>query len=101
MKASDDPQEKQALDVQQQAIKRLANTMYGIYGFPRFRWYSFECAKAITSWGWQYIKSAIKKAEEFGFYTIYALSTQKHKKQTVYCALWRKRKKGIDLKGKK
>ena len=72
MKASDDPQQKKALDVQQQAIKRLANTMYGIYGFPRFRWYSFECAKAITSWGRQYIKSSIKKAEEFGFYTIYA-----------------------------
>ena len=72
MKASNDPQQKKALDVQQQAIKRLANTMYGIYGFPRFRWYSFECAKAITSWGRQYIKSSIKMAEEFGFYTIYA-----------------------------
>ena len=72
MKASDDETERKALDVQQQAIKRLANTMYGIYGFPRFRWYSFECAKAITSWGRQYIKSSIKKAEEFGFYTIYA-----------------------------
>ena len=72
MKASDNPQQRKALDVQQQAIKRLANTMYGIYGFPRFRWYSFECAKAITSWGRQYIKSSIKKAEEFGFYAIYA-----------------------------
>ena len=72
MKASDDETEKKALDVQQQAIKRLANTMYGIYGFPRFRWYSFECAKAITSWGRQYIKSSIKKAEEYGFYAIYA-----------------------------
>ena len=41
-------------------------------GFPRFRWYSFECAKAITSWGRQYIKSSIKKAEEYGFYAIYA-----------------------------
>ena len=72
MKACDDETRKKALDVQQQAIKRLANTMYGIYGFPRFRWYSFECAKAITSWGRQYIKSSIKKAEEYGFYTIYA-----------------------------
>ena len=72
MKSSEDPQQKKALDVQQQAIKRLANTMYGIYGFPRFRWYSFECAKAITSWGRQYIKSSIKKAEEYGFYAIYA-----------------------------
>ena len=72
MKESSDETEKKSLNVQQQAIKRLANTMYGIYGFPRFRWYSFECAKAITSWGRQYIKSSIKKAEEFGFYTIYA-----------------------------
>ena len=72
MKACEDETERKALDVQQQAIKRLANTMYGIYGFPRFRWYSFECAKAITSWGRQYIKSSIKKAEEYGFYAIYA-----------------------------
>ena len=72
MKASTDETERKSLDVQQQAIKRLANTMYGIYGFPRFRWYSFECAKAITSWGRQYIKSSIKKAEEYGFYAIYA-----------------------------
>ena len=72
MKESSDETEKKLLNVQQQAIKRLANTMYGIYGFPRFRWYSFECAKAITSWGRQYIKSSIKKAEEYGFYAIYA-----------------------------
>ncbi len=72
MKACDDPTEKKALDVQQQAIKRLANTMYGIYGFPRFRWYSFECAKAITSWGRQYIKYAMKESEKYGFKAIYA-----------------------------
>ena len=72
MKASTDETERKSLDVQQQAIKRLANTMYGIYGFPRFRWYSFDCAKAITAWGRQYIKSSIKKAEEYGFETIYA-----------------------------
>ena len=72
MKASTDDTERKSLDVQQQAIKRLANTMYGIYGFPRFRWYSFDCAKAITAWGRLYIKSSIKKAEDYGFHTIYA-----------------------------
>lgn len=72
MKASDDETEKKVLNVEQQALKRLLNTMYGIYGFPSFRWYSFECAKAITSWGRQYIKMSMEKAEEFGFYTIYA-----------------------------
>ena len=72
MKACEDETERKALDVQQQAIKRLANTMYGIYGFPRFRWYSFECAKAITSWGRQYIKRAMKESEKYGFKAIYA-----------------------------
>ena len=72
MKESDDETEKKVLNVEQQALKRLLNTMYGIYGFPSFRWYSFECAKAITSWGRQYIKMSMEKAEEFGFYTIYA-----------------------------
>lgn len=72
MKESTDPTEKKFLDVEQQALKRLINTMYGVYGFPNFRWYSFECAKAITSWGRQYIKMSIKKAEEYGFHTIYA-----------------------------
>ncbi|MDR2874284.1 MAG: DNA polymerase, partial [Methanobrevibacter sp.] len=64
--------EKKALDVQQQALKRLANTMYGIYGFSRFRWYSFECAESITSWGRDYIQNTIKQAEKYGFKTIYA-----------------------------
>lgn len=72
MKHTEDPVEKITLDVQQQAIKRLANTMYGIYGFPRFRWYSFDCAKAITAWGREYIKKSMKKAEDYGFYAIYA-----------------------------
>ncbi len=60
------------LDVQQQALKRLANTMYGVYGYSRFRWYSFECAQAITAWGRENIKDAMKFAEDYGFYAIYA-----------------------------
>ena len=48
MKATDDPILKKSLDVQQQALKRLANTMYGVYGFLRFRWYSFECAGDVS-----------------------------------------------------
>ncbi len=72
MKESKDETEKKILNVQQEALKRLANTMYGIYGFIRFRWYSIECARSITSWGRDYIKSTMKKAENFGFYAIYA-----------------------------
>ncbi|MDR2829652.1 MAG: DNA-directed DNA polymerase [Methanobrevibacter sp.] len=72
VKNSEDETEEKVLNVQQQALKRLANTMYGIYGFSRFRWYSFECAESITAWGRDYIQETIKKAEEYGFKTIYA-----------------------------
>ncbi|MDD3454848.1 MAG: DNA polymerase domain-containing protein, partial [Methanobacteriales archaeon] len=72
MKAAEDPMEKRILDVQQEALKRLANTMYGVYGYTRFRWYCLECAEAITAWGRDYIKKTIKEAEKFGFHTVYA-----------------------------
>jgi DNA polymerase I len=67
-----DPMEKKILNVQQEALKRLANTMYGVYAYSRFRWYSIECAESITSWGRDYIKKTMKKAEKFGFHSIYA-----------------------------
>ncbi|GAB4308457.1 MAG: DNA polymerase PolB subunit 1 [Methanobacteriaceae archaeon] len=72
MKKSQDPLEQRVLDVQQEALKRLANSMYGVYGFSRFRWYSIECADAITAWGRDYIKKTMEKAELFGFHAIYA-----------------------------
>ncbi|KZX17664.1 DNA polymerase II [Methanobrevibacter cuticularis] len=72
MKDAKNKDEMKILDVQQSALKRLANTMYGIYGFSRFRWYSIECAESITAWGREYIKDTIKKAEKHGFYAIYA-----------------------------
>jgi len=72
MNHTEDETEKRILKVQQDALKRLANTMYGIYGFSRFRWYSSECAESITAWGRDYIKDTMEKAEEYGFKTIYA-----------------------------
>ncbi|MDR3063219.1 MAG: DNA-directed DNA polymerase [Methanobrevibacter sp.] len=72
MKKTENQQEKKSLDVQQQALKRLANTMYGIYGFLRFRWYSNECAESITAWGREFIQNTMKKAEAYGFKAIYA-----------------------------
>ncbi len=72
MQKSEDPMEKKILNVQQEALKRLANTMYGVYGYSRFRWYSIECAEAITAWGRDYIKKTMEKAKKFGFHSIYA-----------------------------
>jgi len=72
MKMAENPREKQVLDVQQQALKRLANSMYGVYGYSRFRWYRIECAEAVTAWGRDFIKKTMKQAEQYGFKSIYA-----------------------------
>ena len=72
MKDSEDDEEKKILNVQQEALKRLANSMYGVYGYSRFRWYRLECAAAITAWGRDYIKKTMLKAEKFGFKPVYA-----------------------------
>lgn len=55
----------------QQALKILANAAYGYLAFPRARWYSRECAEAITSWARGYIKMVMDEAEKWGFKVIY------------------------------
>jgi DNA polymerase, archaea type len=72
MNKSEDDEEKRIINVQQEALKRLANSMYGVYGYSRFRWYRLECADAITAWGRDYIKKTMIKAENFGFKPVYA-----------------------------
>ena len=72
MDQSTDERERQILNVQQEALKRLANSIYGVYGFNLFRWYSLECADAITAWGRDFIKKTMEKAEEHDFKPIYA-----------------------------
>lgn len=72
MKEESVPEQKKAYDFEQQGLKRLANSMYGVYGYSRFRWYKNECGAAITAWGREYIKDAMKKSEEYGFKPIYA-----------------------------
>jgi len=72
MKKSTDPSELQILNVQQEALKRLANTMYGLYNHSSFRWYSIKCSEAITAWGRYYIKKTMEQSEKQGFKPIYA-----------------------------
>ena len=55
----------------QQALKIMANSAYGYLGFARARWYSRECAEAITAWARKYIKDVMKKAEDAGFKVLY------------------------------
>jgi len=72
MKTETKPEQKRAYDFEQQGLKRLANSMYGAYGYSRFRWYKKECGAAITAWGRQYIQDAMEKSKEFGFKPVYA-----------------------------
>ncbi len=71
LKAEEDPEVKSMLDVEQQAMKLLANSMYGYYGFQRARWYCRECAEAIAGWGREYIQKTIELAGKHGFRVIY------------------------------
>ncbi|WP_297436513.1 DNA polymerase [Thermococcus sp.] len=73
MKASIDPLEKKLLDYRQHAIKILANSYYGYYGYAKARWYCRECAESVTAWGRQYIETTIREiGEKFGFKVLYA-----------------------------
>lgn len=66
-----DEKRQRLLNVTQQALKILANSFYGYFGFSRARWYSNEAAEAISAWGRDYIQDTIRKAEEAGFRVIY------------------------------
>lgn len=66
-----DPEKKRLLDVEQHAIKLLANSAYGYYAFARARWYSKGCAESIAALGREYIHKTIKEVENFGFKVVY------------------------------
>nr|6WYA_A Chain A, DNA polymerase [Thermococcus kodakarensis KOD1]6WYB_A Chain A, DNA polymerase [Thermococcus kodakarensis KOD1] len=73
MKATIDPIERKLLDYRQRAIKILANSLYGYYGYARARWYCKECAESVIAWGREYLTMTIKEIEEkYGFKVIYS-----------------------------
>jgi DNA polymerase I len=59
------------VNARQLSLKILLNSFYGSMGFPRFRWYSRECAAAVTAWSREYVKMVMEKAEQKGFEPIY------------------------------
>ena len=70
-KKEENPEKKAVLNVKQQALKLLANSMYGYYAFIRARWYSRDCAEAIAAWGREYIQKTINEAKQAGFQVVY------------------------------
>jgi len=71
LKDEKNSERRKFLDVEQQALKLLSNSMYGYFGFPRARWYSRECAEAIAALGRHYIHQTIEKAKKHGFDVLY------------------------------
>jgi DNA polymerase elongation subunit (family B) len=59
------------LDARQDALKTIANAMYGYMGFFAARWYCLECVKSITAYGRHYIHKVIDKAKK-KFNVLYA-----------------------------
>jgi len=68
---SQDKVGEKMLDAKQLALKILANSFYGYMGYARARWYSRECASAVTAWGRDYIKKTIEKANAEGMKVVY------------------------------
>lgn len=66
-----DSERGKELDAQSYAIKILANSFYGYLGFYGARWYSIDCAAAITAMGRKYIEGLIKTAEKHDIDVIY------------------------------
>lgn len=60
------------LDARQHALKILMNSFYGYLGYARSRWFSRECASAVTAWSRHYVKEVLEKAEKQGFKALYA-----------------------------
>lgn len=71
----------QSLHAQQWALKIIANSFYGMLGYPRARWYFKECAESVTSFGRHYIKDTIEMAKDAGFEVIYGDT------DSLYCKL--------------
>ncbi len=67
-----DSLEYKMLHARQWSLKIAANATYGYLGYARARWYSKECAEAITAWGRYYVGKLIEEAEKAGFQVIYA-----------------------------
>lgn len=88
LKAEYKEKKKQGIDdkilfARQWALKIILNSVYGYLGYARARWYSRDCASAITAWARKYISQTIAKAEKANFEVLYGDSITKDRFVTI------------------
>ena len=64
-------QKQKIIDTEQKALKLILNSFYGYLGYANARWYNLESARAIASWGRDYIIKIMKDASMAGFTVVY------------------------------
>jgi DNA polymerase I len=64
-------EEYRKYDLQQTALKVIANSYYGVSGYPRFRLYDREIASAVTSVGRAIIQHTKRVIESLGYEVVY------------------------------
>lgn len=70
LKKEKDPVKKQNLQIRQEVVKVIANSMYGSFAF-RSRKHNLEVAESVTQFGQRIIKFAGSIAENNGFKVVY------------------------------
>jgi DNA polymerase I len=78
-----DSHEYKLIYARQHSLKIILNSFYGTLGYARFRWYSRECASAVTAWSREYVQMVGKEAEKAGFVTVYGDSITEDRFVTV------------------
>jgi len=64
--------EDKILEARSYILKIVANATYGMFGYSGARWYSRECAAAITAFGRDYILKTIDSAKKEGYHVIFS-----------------------------
>lgn len=70
-KGSEDKDKIHQLDIQQNAVKIMANSIYGCLGFSYSRFYAKKIAMLITAFGRKLLENSKDLVEKEGFDVIY------------------------------